>query len=210
MYTVVVSCEKTDLLWPTLATLSAQLSNSFFGLAHRRYGNSTIQTLLSAKEGPSQGGSSQRITIVPPLSAAWFSDIVIPAVIVSIVVVVSLFAIVVLLLLRRHIQLEGHEGESPLDSCFHRYTYLKEYLILGVYHREHDDRNALTPGSVRRQSPPLGSLRPPDPLVSSASQRPNNHHNGGIVMHVDLERQQHHHTGVVGHSSQRGEELFLC
>ena len=35
---------------------------------------------------------------MPPLSAAWFSDIVIPAVIVSIVVVVSLFAIVVLLL----------------------------------------------------------------------------------------------------------------
>ena len=76
----------------------------------RRYGNSTIQTLLAAKEGPSQGGSSQRITIVPPLSAAWFSDIVIPAVIVSIVVVVSLFAIVVLLLLRRHIHLDGHEG----------------------------------------------------------------------------------------------------
>ena len=32
-------------------------------------------------------------------------------VIVSIVVVVSLFAVVVLLLLRRHIQLEGREGE---------------------------------------------------------------------------------------------------
>ena len=48
---------------------------------------------------------------MPPLSAAWFSDIVIPAVIVSIVVVVSLFAVVVLLLLRRHIQLEGREGE---------------------------------------------------------------------------------------------------
>ena len=98
---------------PTLDTQGrtrvAKLSNSFFCF-HRRYGNSTIQTLLSAKEGPSQGGSSQRITIVPPLSAAWFSDIVIPAVIVSIVVVVSLFAIVVLLLLRRHIQLEGHEG----------------------------------------------------------------------------------------------------
>ena len=84
---------------------------NFFLSCYRRYGNSTIQTLLAAKEGPSQGGSSQRITIVPPLSAAWFSDIVIPAVIVSIVVVVSLFAVVVLLLLRRHIQLEGHEGE---------------------------------------------------------------------------------------------------
>ena len=47
---------------------------------------------------------------VPSLSAAWFSDIVIPAVIVSIVVVVSLFAIVVLLLLRRHMAFEGHEN----------------------------------------------------------------------------------------------------
>ena len=102
---------KQIFTWPTLDTSQGKLSflTHFFGY-RRRYGNSTIQTLLSAKEGPSQGGSSQRITIVPPLSAAWFSDIVIPAVIVSIVVVVSLFAIVVLLLLRRHIQLEGHEG----------------------------------------------------------------------------------------------------
>ena len=50
--------------------------------------------------------------LVPSLSAAWFSDIVIPAVIVSIVVVVSLFAIVVLLLLRRHMAFEGHENGS--------------------------------------------------------------------------------------------------
>lgn len=147
----------------------------------RRYGNSTIQTLLSLKEGgvaPSEG-SSQRITIVPPLSSAWFSDIVIPAVVVSIVVVVSLFAIIVLLLLRRHIGLEGHvlEGSS--------------------YHRE-DDRNALTPGSVRRlggvaeATPPhVNCLRPPDH---------NNHHNGGIVMHVGLHHQQ----------QQQREELFLC
>jgi len=161
----------------------------------RRYGNSTIQTLLAAKEGPSQGGSSQRITIVPPLSAAWFSDIVIPAVIVSIVVVVSLFAVVVLLLLRRHIQLEGREGS---------------------YQREHDDRNALTPASVRRHSPP-----PPPPLHHPQQQQPtmpqqqqpqqpqrtppdlqNNHHNGGIVMHVDLDR---HHL-----RRQQREELFLC
>lgn len=86
----------------------------------RRYGNSTIQTLLAAKDGPLQGGSSQRITIVPPLSAAWFSDIVIPAVIVSIVVVISLFAIVVLLLLRRHIHLDGHESKfnSLLDNDY--------------------------------------------------------------------------------------------
>ena len=68
---------------------------------------------------------------------------------------------------------------------------------LSIYHREHDDRNALTPGSARRG---------PSPLVSSTSAassrlRPelhqNNHnHNGGIVMHVDLDQQR--------------EELFLC
>ena len=79
----------------------------------RRHGNSTIQTLLASKEGLVQRGSSQRIkTLVPSLSAAWFSDIVIPAVIVSIVVVVSLFAIVVLLLLRRHMAFEGHDTGS--------------------------------------------------------------------------------------------------
>ena len=186
---------------PTLDTSQGKLSflTHFFGY-RRRYGNSTIQTLLSAKEGPSQGGSSQRITIVPPLSAAWFSDIVIPAVIVSIVVVVSLFAIVVLLLLRRHIQLEGHEGWNTVTtpSAF----IIQTPIFSGVYHREHDDRNALTPGSIRRQSPPLASSRCPQ---APDQRNPNNHHNGGIVMHVDLEQQRHHH------GPQRvGEELFLC
>jgi hypothetical protein len=153
----------------------------------RRYGNSTIQTLLTSKESAlQQGGSSQRITIVPPLSAAWFSDIVIPAVIVSVVVVVSLFAIVVLLLLRRHIQLESRDITS--------------------YHREHDDRNALTPGSVRRGcSPPSrpSQLQQQPLQTASIMQRPHhqNNHNGGIVMHVDLDHVQH---------GQQREELFLC
>ena len=88
------------------------ITNWFYFLC-RRHGNSTIQTLLASKEGLVQRGSSQRIkTLVPSLSAAWFSDIVIPAVIVSIVVVVSLFAIVVLLLLRRHMAFEGHDTGS--------------------------------------------------------------------------------------------------
>lgn len=76
------------------------------------------------------------------------------------------------------------------------------YFFSGVYHREHDDRNALTPGSIRRQSPPLASSRCPQ---APDQRNPNNHHNGGIVMHVDLEQQRHHH------GPQRvGEELFLC
>ena len=81
------------------------------------------------------------------------------------------------------------------------------YFFSGVYHREHDDRNALTPGSIRRQSPPLASSRCPQ---APDQRNPNNHHNGGIVMHVDLEHPRHH--GQVGqHQQQRvGEELFLC
>lgn len=145
----------------------------------RKYGNSTVRAILTSKElSVQRGGTSQRITIVPPLSAAWFSDIVIPTVIVSVVVVVSLFAVIVLLLLRRHMQLEGHDA---------------------AYHRENDDRNALTPGSVRRCTPPI--LHNPNSAATVASSNANaisssHTNNSGVVMHIDLERQR--------------EELFLC
>ena len=161
----------------------------------RRYGNSTIQALLATKqnlygdEGRGEGGSSQRITIVPPLNSSVFSDIVIPTVIVSVVVVVSLFAIIVLLLLRRHLALEGQEN-------------------LGHY----DDRNALTPGSVRRLSPPhqghhshhqqhRQQQHQQQPLTAASQpqqQQPQQpqHNGGGLVMHIDVDSQR--------------EQLFLC
>ena len=54
----------------------------------------------------------------------------------------------------------------------------------------------------QQQQPQQPQRTPPD--------LQNNHHNGGIVMHVDLEHPRHH--GQVGqHQQQRvGEELFLC
>ena len=80
----------------------------------------------------------QQRVIVPSLATTWFSDVVLPVIIVGVVVILSLFAIIVLLLLRRHLQ---YESEGSRTS---RYDGGLD-----------EDRSALTPGSVRRHSPPL-------------------------------------------------------
>ena len=79
----------------------------------------------------------------------------------------------------------------------HKFCDLNRPHGLSIYHREHDDRNALTPGSARRGPSPLVSSS--TSAVASSRLRPElhqNNHNGGIVMHVDLDQQR--------------EELFLC
>ena len=113
----------------------------------RKYGNSTFQMLLAAKNytvanpasSSSSSSSSERITIVPPLSAAWLSDVVLPTVIVGIVVTVSLFAVIVLLILRRNWHLENDVGRINAIG----------YGVGGPLHDHDEDRNALTPGSIR-------------------------------------------------------------
>lgn len=107
-------------------------------------GSSAGQGGNGASGGRSVGGRDahqthpQQRVIVPSLATTWFSDVVLPVIIVGVVVILSLFAIIVLLLLRRHLQ---YESEGSRTS---RYDGGLD-----------EDRSALTPGSVRRHSPPL-------------------------------------------------------
>ena len=101
----------------------------------RQYGNSTVQEIISSKislYSSSRGGypSSQSSNggiqhsgiigwshsdeVVPPLSSAWLSDVVLPTIIVGIIVIISLFAVIVLIMLRRHLHLEGAGNEYSI------------------------------------------------------------------------------------------------
>ena len=98
-------------------------------LAYRQYGNATVQAIIASKislysssrdsysssQSSSGGlqhsgiiGWSHSDEVVPPLSSAWLSDVVLPTIIVGIIVIISLFAVIVLIMLRRHIHLEGN------------------------------------------------------------------------------------------------------
>ena len=96
---------------------------------YRQYGNSTVQRIIASKkslyaasrgssysssQSSGSGGQNSGIIgwshsdeLVPPLSSAWLSDVVLPTIIVGIIVIISLFAVIVLLMLRRHLNLEG-------------------------------------------------------------------------------------------------------
>ena len=95
---------------------------------YRQYGNSTVQQIIASKVSlysasrgsysssqSSKGGGqhsgiigwSHSDELVPPLSSAWLSDVVLPTIIVGIIVIISLFAVIVLIMLRRHLNLEG-------------------------------------------------------------------------------------------------------
>ena len=94
---------------------------------HRQYGNATVQAIIASKislYSSSRGYSSSQSSsgglqhsgiigwshsdeVVPPLSSAWLSDVVLPTIIVGIIVIISLFAVIVLIMLRRHLHLEG-------------------------------------------------------------------------------------------------------
>ena len=65
-------------------------------------------------------GWSHSDEIVPPLSSAWLSDVVLPTIIVGIIVIISLFAVIVLVILRRHLHLEGAGHEYSI----HHGTYM--------------------------------------------------------------------------------------
>ena len=130
-------------------------------ILYRQYGNSTVQRIIASKKSlyaASRGGSyssSQSSThggggqnsgiigwshsdeLVPPLSSAWLSDVVLPTIIVGIIVIISLFAVIVLLMLRRHLNLEGTGHEYSVHHgpyagmMLHTINYLL-FLILSI------------------------------------------------------------------------------
>ena len=120
----------TSKLWVSSQGLRhSDLIFLFTWICFRQYGNETVQAIIASKislysssrgsysssQSSSGGlqhsgiiGWSHSDEVVPPLSSAWLSDVVLPTIIVGIIVIISLFAVIVLIMLRRHLHLEGH------------------------------------------------------------------------------------------------------